>query len=86
VRNFRGGGHRRPAAYVVALIVLDPYAAAFAAHHGATDTSPVALATHPGIDMRTRPSNDKLSRVEQIKRFTILPPSRNPAETRSRPP
>ncbi len=69
-------GDRRP--YVVALIVLDPdAAAAFAAHHGISDTSAAALATHPAIhaaiDTAVTTGNSKLSRVEQIKRFTILP-------------
>jgi long-chain acyl-CoA synthetase len=69
-------GDRRP--YVVALIVLDPdAAAAFAAHHGATDTSSAALATHPAIHAAigtaVTTGNGKLSRVEQIKRFTIVP-------------
>jgi len=69
-------GDRRP--YVVALIVLDPdAAAAFAAHHGISDTSAAALATHPAIhaaiDSAVTTGNGKLSRVEQIKRFTILP-------------
>ncbi len=69
-------GDRRP--YVVALIVLDPdAAAAFAAHHGVSDTSAAALATHPAIhaaiDTAVTTGNGKLSRVEQIKRFTILP-------------
>jgi long-subunit acyl-CoA synthetase (AMP-forming) len=69
-------GDRRP--YVVALIVLDPdAAAAFAAPHGASDTSAAALASHPAIhaavDTAVKVGNGKLSRVEQIKRFTILP-------------
>jgi len=69
-------GDRRP--YVVALIVLDPdAAAAFAAHHGASDISAAALAAHPAIhaavDTAVNAGNGKLSRVEQIKRFTILP-------------
>jgi len=69
-------GDRRP--YVVALIVLDPdAAAAFAAHHGASDTSAAALASHPAIhaavDAAVKGGNGKLARVEQIKRFTILP-------------
>jgi long-subunit acyl-CoA synthetase (AMP-forming) len=69
-------GDRRP--YVVALIVLDPEAAtAFAAHAGATDTSPAALATNPAIraavDAAVQTGNSKLSRPEQIKCFTILP-------------
>jgi len=69
-------GDRRP--YVVALIVLDPdAAAAFAAHHGASDTTAAALAAHPAIhaavDTAVNAGNGKLSRVEQIKHFTILP-------------
>ncbi len=69
-------GDRRP--YVVALIVLDPdAAAALATHHGVSDTSAAALATHPAIhaavDTAVKAGNCKLSRVEQIKRFCILP-------------
>ena len=69
-------GDSRP--YNVALIVLDPdAAAAFAAHHGASDISAAALAAHPAIhaavDTAVNAGNGKLSRVEQIKRFTILP-------------
>ena len=69
-------GDRRP--YVVALIVLDPdAAAAFAAHAGATDTSPAALATNPAIraavGAAVQTGNSTLSRAEQIKHFTILP-------------
>src|SRR5262245_33614761 len=69
-------GDRRP--YVVALIVLDPgAAAAFAAHAGATDTSPAALATNPAlraaVDTAVQTGNSTLSRAEQAKRFTILP-------------
>jgi long-chain acyl-CoA synthetase len=69
-------GDRRP--YVVALIVLDPdAAAAFAAHHGASETTAAALAAHPAlhaaVDTAVDAGNGKLSRVEQIKRFTILP-------------
>ncbi len=69
-------GDRRP--YIVALIVLDPDAAAvFAAHYGAGDTSPAALAAHPAvhaaIDAAVKTGNGTLARVEQIKRFAILP-------------
>ena len=69
-------GDRHP--YVVALIVLDPdTAAAFAAHHGAAGTSAAALASHPAIraaiEAAVKTGNAKLSRVEQIKSFTILP-------------
>jgi long-chain acyl-CoA synthetase len=69
-------GDRRP--YNVALIVLDPDACgAFATEVGLDDASPAALARDDrvraavaaGIDE----ANSHLSRVEQIKRFEILP-------------
>jgi long-chain acyl-CoA synthetase len=69
-------GDRRP--YIVGLIALDPdTAAAFAARGGATDTSPAALAANPAIrtavDAAVHAANGTLSRVEQIKRYTIVP-------------
>jgi long-chain acyl-CoA synthetase len=69
-------GDARP--YVCALLVLDPdAAAALAAQHGLKDASPAALASHPAVrDAVTagvRAGNAHLSRVEQIKRFRILP-------------
>lgn len=69
-------GDGRP--YNTALIVLDaesvePYARA----HGLTDASAAALATDPGVIAAIRAGvaagNGALSRVEQIKRFRILP-------------
>jgi long-subunit acyl-CoA synthetase (AMP-forming) len=69
-------GDRRP--YNVALIVLDPDACGpFAAGHGIADSSAAAMAgeasvreeVSAGIDR----ANSHLSRVEQIKRFAILP-------------
>ena len=69
-------GDRRP--YNVALIVLDPDACGpFAASHGIADSSAAAMAREAsvreevsaGIDR----ANSHLSRVEQIKRFAILP-------------
>ena len=69
-------GDRRP--YNVALIVLDPDACtAFAAAHSLADSSATAMAAEAtvreevsaGIDR----ANSHLSRVEQIKRFAILP-------------
>jgi long-subunit acyl-CoA synthetase (AMP-forming) len=69
-------GDGRP--YNVALIVLDPDAsAAFAAEHGLGDPSPEAMSqgaavleeVSAGVDR----ANSHLSRVEQIKRFKILP-------------
>jgi len=69
-------GDRRP--YVVALIVLDPDAAAqFAARHGITDPAPAVLADHPAVRAAVAAAvdaaNHRLSRVEQIKRFEIVP-------------
>src|SRR5215471_9060509 len=69
-------GDRRP--YIVALIVLDPEAAeAFAARTGITDPAPAVLADHPAIRTAVAAAidaaNTRLSRVEQIKRWAILP-------------
>jgi long-subunit acyl-CoA synthetase (AMP-forming) len=69
-------GDRRP--YIVALIVLDPEAAAaFAARHAITNPAPAVLADHPAIraavGAAVDAANTRLSRVEQIKRFAILP-------------
>lgn len=68
-------GDNRP--YNVALIVLDPDAsAAFAQQHGLADASAATLAhderVHAVIDAAVESANTRLSRVEQIKRFTIL--------------
>ncbi len=69
-------GDARP--YVTALIVLEPDAAAVHAEKaGLVDTSPAALAADPGINAvvaaGVQAANAKLARVEQIKKFTILP-------------
>jgi long-subunit acyl-CoA synthetase (AMP-forming) len=69
-------GDRRP--YNVALIVLDPdVAAAFAAEHGLADSSFEALSAEPlvldGVAAGVERANSHLSRVEQIKRFKVLP-------------
>jgi DNA invertase Pin-like site-specific DNA recombinase len=69
-------GDRRP--YIVALIALDPdAAAAFGAQHGITDPAPAILADHPAIraaiGAAVEEANGRLSRVEQIKRFAIVP-------------
>jgi long-chain acyl-CoA synthetase len=69
-------GDRRP--YNTALIVLDPdAAAAFAVARGLSDTRPAALAAEPAVQDEilagVERANAKLSRVEQIKRHTILP-------------
>jgi long-chain acyl-CoA synthetase len=69
-------GDRRP--YNVALITLDPdVAPSFAKEHGLSDTSFEALAgeqavideVQAGIDR----ANEQLARVEQVKKFKILP-------------
>jgi len=69
-------GDRRP--YVAALVVLDPDAAVdFAAEHGIDDASVTALATHSEVRSAIRAAveeaNRRLSRVERIKRFAVLP-------------
>jgi long-subunit acyl-CoA synthetase (AMP-forming) len=69
-------GDRRP--YNVALIVLDPDgAAAWAAAHSLADPSPAALANDPSVHAEVasaiEEANTHLSRVEQLKRFEILP-------------
>jgi long-subunit acyl-CoA synthetase (AMP-forming) len=74
------GDNRR---YVVALLTLDPEAAAgYAAQHGLPDGSPKALHDNAsvlaevaaGIDA----ANQRLSRVEQIKKFAVLPATWEP--------
>ena len=69
-------GDDRP--FITALVTLDPDAcAAYAAKAGLADATPEALAqdesvqalVQSGIDQ----ANTKLARVEQIKKFTILP-------------
>ena len=65
-------GDDRP--YVVALLTLDPdAAAAFAAAHGLADASPAALAADPAvraaIEAGIKEANARLARVEQIKKF-----------------
>jgi long-chain acyl-CoA synthetase len=69
-------GDNRP--YNTALIVLDPDAAAgFAAANGNAGASVPELARDPAvraaIQSAVDSANTKLSRVEQLKRFTILP-------------
>lgn len=68
-------GDARP--YNVALIVLDPDACgAFAAAHGLADPSSAAMAEEPAVleevAAGVERANAHLSRVEQIKRFTVL--------------
>ena len=69
-------GDKRP--YNVALIVLDPDASAVFAHdHGVSDASPEVLSGHPDVlaevEAGVARANAHLARVEQIKRFKVLP-------------
>jgi long-subunit acyl-CoA synthetase (AMP-forming) len=75
-------GDARP--YNVALIVLDPdAAAAFAAQHGLADAAVAALAGDERVlaevSAGVERANSHLSRVEQIKRFKVLPTDWAPA-------
>jgi long-subunit acyl-CoA synthetase (AMP-forming) len=69
-------GDGRP--YNAALMVFDADSVApYAAQHGLADASPAALAADPEVIARiaagVAAGNTKLSRVEQIKRFRVLP-------------
>ncbi|WP_433580416.1 fatty acid--CoA ligase FadD11 [Nocardia brasiliensis] len=69
-------GDRRP--FNTALIVIDAETAGpYAAQHNLTDASAAGLAAHPAVIAEiargVAAGNTKLSRVEQIKRFTVLP-------------
>jgi long-subunit acyl-CoA synthetase (AMP-forming) len=69
-------GDARP--YNVALITLDPdVAPAFAAQREIEDASPAALAEDPAVLEEVQrgvdAANEQLGRVEQIKRFRVLP-------------
>ncbi|MDX1882773.1 fatty acid--CoA ligase FadD11 [Mycolicibacterium sp. 120270] len=69
-------GDARP--YNTALIVLDAESAApYAAAHGLADASPETLAAHPDVISEiasgVAKGNAKLAKVEQIKRFRVLP-------------
>jgi long-chain acyl-CoA synthetase len=68
-------GDRRP--YLVALVTLDPEEAAkYAAEHGLAD-DPAALADDEGLraDLQAHLDrfNERFARVEQVKKFEILP-------------
>ena len=69
-------GDARP--YNTALVVLDAESAApYAAQRGLAETSPETLAAHPDVIAEIAAGmaegNAKLSKVEQIKRFRVLP-------------
>ncbi|WP_338749712.1 AMP-binding protein [Janibacter alittae] len=68
-------GDGRP--YNVALVTLDPDAAAAFAEKAGVAADPAVLAEHPAlvaeIDKGIEAGNAKLSRVEQVKRFRVLP-------------
>ncbi|GAB3502859.1 AMP-dependent synthetase/ligase [Amycolatopsis cihanbeyliensis] len=74
-------GDERP--YVTALIVLDDeIAPAWAAARGIEVQDVTALAEHPSIreeiDRAVRAANDRLARVEQVKRYHLLPKTWTP--------
>ncbi|HEY5855210.1 MAG TPA: long-chain fatty acid--CoA ligase [Aldersonia sp.] len=69
-------GDRRP--YVSGLVTLDPdVAASFAAAHGLADASPESLSRDPQVQAAVQAgieqANATLSRVEQIRSYTVLP-------------
>src|SRR4030095_14816696 len=75
-------GDRRP--YVVALVVLDhEVVPGWARRRGIADVSVVALAEHPlvvaEVQHAVAAANQRLARVEQVKRFKILPGEWNAA-------
>jgi long-chain acyl-CoA synthetase len=81
-------GDRRK--YNVALVVLEPEASAtFAAQHGIADASIAALATNPAvhaeIERAVAEANGRLARVEQVKKFAILPDAWEPGSTELTP-
>jgi long-subunit acyl-CoA synthetase (AMP-forming) len=64
--------------YITALLTLDPDAcAAYAEKAGLSDASPSTLAEDPAIRQLLQAgidqANEKLARVEQIKKFAVLP-------------
>jgi long-subunit acyl-CoA synthetase (AMP-forming) len=69
--------------YVAAIAVLDPEAAdAFAAQHGFGGASPAELVAHPEIRAAVvaavKEGNERLARVEQVKRIRLLPSTWEP--------
>jgi long-subunit acyl-CoA synthetase (AMP-forming) len=69
--------------FVVALLTLDPEAAAsYASRHGLPDNSPKALHGEPSVVAEVaagiEAANQRLSRVEQVKKFAVLPSTWEP--------
>jgi long-chain acyl-CoA synthetase len=69
--------------YVAAIAVLDPDAAtAFATRNGFGSASPAELVAHPAIRAAVlagvKEGNEKLARVEQVKRIRLLPSTWEP--------
>src|SRR5262249_55144218 len=74
-------GDRRP--YVTALVVLDEEAApAWAKAHGIQAPDLATLAEHPAalaaVQSTVDAANNALARVEQVKRFAVLPTGWSP--------
>jgi long-subunit acyl-CoA synthetase (AMP-forming) len=74
-------GDDRP--YIAAIAVLDPEAAAaFAARRGLASSSPAELIANPEVRAAVlagvKAGNDKLARVEQLKRVRLLPAAWEP--------
>jgi len=74
-------GDNRP--YVAAIAVLDPdAAAAFAQQHGFGGASPAELVAHPELRAAVlkgvKEGNERLARVEQVKRIRLLPSTWEP--------
>ena len=74
-------GDDRP--YIAALAVLDPdVAAAFAARQGISSSSPAELIANPEVRAAVlagvKAGNEKLARVEQLKRIRLLPAAWEP--------
>jgi long-chain acyl-CoA synthetase len=69
--------------FVVALLTLDPEAAAsYASRHGLPDNSAKALHGEPSVVAEVaagiEAANQRLSRVEQVKKFAVLPSTWEP--------
>ena len=82
VGNAVAVGDRRP--YMTALLVLDPDEAAVIATKRGWPRDPAALASSPAVNAELQAHvdsvNSRLSHVEQVKRFVILPGVFTPGE------